>query len=261
MCWDEMVDDVRTVFAKHAKCYRTSPEYIDREALSGLVYMANPGPQSLVLDVATGAGHTALSFAPFVRQVVGIDITPEMLSEAMVLTRHDLVHNLDLCMADVMAMPFPDSTFDLVSCRQAAHHFPDISGAMKEMVRVLKPGGILAIDDRSVPEDPDVVEAMNGLDLLRDHSHVRVYRPKEWNDMVSAAGLEPRQMRTYMRNLPLLRMTATVDGPEAEKVVRTVGELDEGMKVKFGYRTVSGEVHINHWFVMLTAVKPVTPSS
>jgi ubiquinone/menaquinone biosynthesis C-methylase UbiE len=256
-----MVEDARKVFGRHAKWYRNSPEHADREVLSGLVCMVNPAPGMLTLDVATGTGNTALAFAPFVRHVVGIDITPEMLTEAMSLTRHGLVQNLDLCMADVMAIPFPDSTFDVVSCRRAPHHFLDIEGALREMVRVLKPGGTLAIDDRSVPEDAEVDAAMNLLDTLHDRSHVREYRASEWMEMLSAIGLDPKQTRSYMRNLPLARLTATAEGADAQEIVRTVEAFPEETKAKFGYRMVSGEAHINHWFLMLTAVKPVTPSS
>ena len=257
--WCDMVDDVRTVFGKNAKWYRMSPEHADHEILSGMVCMANPSPHTLVLDVATGTGNTALAFSPFVRRVVGIDITPEMLDEAADLSIQGGVNNLDLCLADVMALPFPDSFFDMVLSRRAAHHFRDIKGALNEMSRVLRPGGIMAIDDRSVPEDEEVDRTMNKLDELHDRSHVREYRPSEWRDMVSSAGLEPREMRTYIRNLPLRQLTGTAEQTDAEEIVRLVGAFSEGLKEKFGFRMVAGETSINHWFVMLTAVKGSSP--
>jgi SAM-dependent methyltransferase len=225
-----------------------------------MVYMANPDPQALVLDIATGTGNTALAFAPFVRRVVGIDFTPEMLAEAADLTEQKCIGNLDLCLADVMALPFPDSAFDLVLSRRAPHHFSDIKGALKEMTRVLRPGGVLAIDDRSVPEDDDVDRTMNQLDVLHDRSHVREYRPSEWKQMLIGAGLQPREMRTYARSMPLKRLTGTAEEKDAQEIVRTVTELSEELKHKFGYRTVSGNVCINHWFVMMTAVKGISPT-
>ncbi|MGD0817935.1 MAG: methyltransferase domain-containing protein [Methanomassiliicoccales archaeon] len=252
-----MVDDARKVFGKNAKWYRMSPEHADREVLSGMVRMANPDSHSMALDVATGTGNTALIFAPFVRRVVGIDITSEMLSEAEDLCRQNCIHNLDLCMADVIDLPFPDSTFDLVMSRRAPHHFSDITGALKEMSRVLRPGGIIAIDDRSVPEDDEVDQAMNMLDVLHDRSHVREYSPSDWREMVSSVGLELREMRTYTRNLPLSRLTGTANATDAENIVRQVSLFSDALKAKFGYRTISGEAHINHWFVMLTAIKPI----
>jgi SAM-dependent methyltransferase len=253
-----MVADPRVVFGRNAKWYRTSPEHADQEVLSGMVFMANPDPHALVLDVATGTGNTALAFAPFVRRVVGIDLTPEMIAEAADLTRQRCVGNLDLCMADVMALPFPDSAFDLVLSRRAPHHFANIGGALREMSRVLRPGGVMAIDDRSVPEDDVVDRTMNRLDMLHDRSHVREYRPSEWKSLLLEAGLRPRDMRTYARSLPLRRLTGTAEVKDAQEIVATVGSWSDGLKAKFGHRTVSGEVHINHWFVMMTAVKEVT---
>jgi ubiquinone/menaquinone biosynthesis C-methylase UbiE len=255
-----MVEDPRVVFGRNAKWYRRSPEHADQEVLSGMVCMANPDPHATVLDVATGTGNTALAFAPFVRRVVGVDITPEMIAEAADLTGQKCVNNLDLCMADAMALPFPDSAFDLVLSRRAPHHFRDIKGALKEMSRVLRPGGVLAIDDRSVPEDDAVDRTMNLLDVLHDRSHVREYRPSEWRDLVLGAGMEPREIRTYIRSMPLKRLTDTAEERDVKEIGRTVEGFNEELKGKFGYRMVSGEVHINHWFVMLTAVKRIDPS-
>ncbi len=225
-----------------------------------MVCMANPNPDTLVLDVATGTGNAAMAFSPFVRRVVGIDITSEMLAEADDLSRRNGAPNLDLCQADVMAIPFPDDTFDLVLSRRAPHHFRDIRGALSEMSRVLRPGGIMAIDDRSVPEDDEVDHIMNRLDVLHDRSHVREYRPSEWKVMLSDSGLELRELRTYMRSLPLNRLTGTAEEADAREIVRQMEGLSEAMKSKFGYRMASGEAHINHWFVMLTAVKKVIHS-
>lgn len=254
------MEDPRVVFGRNAKWYRNSPEHADQEVLSGMVYMAKTDPRAVVLDVATGTGNTALAFAPFVGRVIGIDLTPEMLSEAADLTRQRHVDNLDLCMAEVMALPFPDSAFDLVLNRRAAHHFLDIKGALREMSRVLRPGGVMAIDDRSVPEDDEVDRTMNQLDVLHDRSHVREYRPSEWKELLLGAGLRPREMRTYARSLPLKRLIATAEEKDAREIVRAVEAWSEGLKAKFGYRTVSGEVHINHWFVMMTAAKPSDPT-
>jgi hypothetical protein len=78
--------------------------------------------------------------------------------------------------------------------------------------------------------------------------------------MVSAAGLEPKEMRSYVRNLPLTRLTGTAEVLDAEEINHLVSSFDDEIKKKFGYRLVNGEEHINHWFVMLTAIKPVKPS-
>jgi ubiquinone/menaquinone biosynthesis C-methylase UbiE len=250
-----MVEDARKVFGKNAKRHCRSPEHAHQQVLSGMVIMANPDPHALVLDVATGAGNTASAFSPFVRRVVGIDISAEMLAEADDQIRRNCVQNVDLCLADVTAMPFPNSTFDMVVGRGASHHFSDIKRALGEMSRVLKPGGVMAIDDRIVPEDEEVGRTMNTLHFLQDRSHVRDHRPSEWKTMLSDAGLDPKEMRTYVRSMPLNRLTGKAEADDAEEIVRQVNGFNEGLRGKFGYRMVSGEPHLNHWFMLLTAVK------
>ncbi len=69
------------VFGQRASFYATSAAHKDRAVLDRVVELARPRPDALVLDVATGAGHTALALAPQVRQVIATDVTPEMLAE------------------------------------------------------------------------------------------------------------------------------------------------------------------------------------
>jgi ubiquinone/menaquinone biosynthesis C-methylase UbiE len=255
-----MVEDAREAYGKNVKWHQRRPEHAHQHVLSGIVTMANPDPKALVLDVATGTGNTANAFAPFVRRVIGIDISPEIVSEADELIRQNSVQNVDLCLADVMAMPFPDSTFDMVVSRGASHHFKDIKRALGEMSRVLKPGGVMAIEDRIVPEDEEVDRTMNMLHALQNRSHVRDYKPSDWKAMLSAAGLEPREIRTYARSLPLNKLTATAEADDAQEIVSHVNGFSDGLKEKFGYRMDSGVVHTNHWFLMLTAVKKISSS-
>ena len=84
----------------------------------------DPQPDWHVLDVATGAGHTALAFAPLVARVVASDITGEMLAEAAKLAGARGLANVETAHAEAGNLPFPDASFDLVTCRLAAHHFP-----------------------------------------------------------------------------------------------------------------------------------------
>nr|WP_240479569.1 class I SAM-dependent methyltransferase [Haloprofundus marisrubri] len=89
-----------------------------------------------VLDVATGAGHTAGAVAAAsAGDVVATDLTPEMVATA---TRE---FDLPGVVADAERLPFADDSFDAVTCRIAAHHFPDPEAFVSEVARVLEPGG------------------------------------------------------------------------------------------------------------------------
>jgi ubiquinone/menaquinone biosynthesis C-methylase UbiE len=177
----------QAVFAQRAAFYATSAVHKDKAVLDRLVELARVQPTDRVLDVATGTGHTAFAFAPQVREVIATDVTPEMLSEGEKLKSELGMRNVEFRIADAHDLPFEDTSFDVVTCRRAAHHFTDIRGALREMCRVLKPGGRLVIDDRSVPEEEFVDATLNRLDWLHDHSHVRQYRPSEWQRILQDA--------------------------------------------------------------------------
>ena len=92
-----------------------------------------------MLDVATGAGHTALAFAPHVAKVTATDITEEMLAQAKKLAASRGLGNVKTVPAKAEDLPFPDMSFDLVTCRLAAHHFADVAAFAAEAFRVLIP--------------------------------------------------------------------------------------------------------------------------
>ena len=105
-----------------------------------------------MLDVATGAGHTALAFAPHVAKVTATDITEEMLGETRKLAKARGLTNVKALTAKAEDLPFPDANFDLVVCRLAAHHFRKIGGFVSEAFRVLMPGGMIGIVDNVAPD-------------------------------------------------------------------------------------------------------------
>ncbi len=144
-------EQVRAQFGTHADAYATSKVHAQGASLARLVELVNPQPHWHALDVATAAGHTAFIFAPHVADVVATDITPEMLPVAARVAGEKGITNVTLREADAEDLPFADATFDLVTCRIAPHHFPNISRFLAEAARVLRPGGVLAVVDNIVP--------------------------------------------------------------------------------------------------------------
>jgi len=115
-----------------------------------LLYRLRHEPSPLVLDVATGTARLPLALLrrpDFQGQVVGLDISGGMLREARCKTR---IHNerVLLVQQDAMRLPFADNTFHAVTCLEALEFLPDLDGALREMVRVLQPGGTLLITNR-----------------------------------------------------------------------------------------------------------------
>ncbi|HEX4085198.1 MAG TPA: class I SAM-dependent methyltransferase [Chthoniobacteraceae bacterium] len=159
-------------------------------------------PGAHALDVATGAGHTAFYLARAGYRVTASDLTPAMLQRVSegaaerglaVATRE---HSAE-------ALPYPDATFDLVTCRVAPHHFSSPADFMRECARVLKPDGWLMIIDGTVPDDsPEAEEWLHEVEKLRDPSHNRLIPPREWRAMCDANGLAVRKLDIHFRKQP-----------------------------------------------------------
>ncbi len=190
---------VQEQFGASAESYATSKVHAKGASLVRMVELVQPQPDWYGLDIATAAGHTALAFAPNIAHVVATDITPEMLPVAEKLARERRITNIELKPADAEELPFENQSFDLVTCRIAAHHFPDIGRFMDESVRVLRSGGVLAIVDNVVPgsrlrgKKGDLLrrngDYINTFEKLRDPSHHRCLSLTEWEDAFANAGI------------------------------------------------------------------------
>jgi ubiquinone/menaquinone biosynthesis C-methylase UbiE len=180
---------VQAFFGANASTYTTSTVHAQGDSLARLVALASPAAQDVVLDIATGAGHNALSFAPHVRAVVGTDLTSEMLTEASALAQRRGLHNVSFCQGDVAHLPFAANSFAIVTCRIAPHHFPDVAAAVREMARVCRVGGCIAIADNITPEDTAAAAYINAFEQLRDPSHHWAYPVSQWREFFQQAGL------------------------------------------------------------------------
>lgn len=183
-------DTTRGQFGAAASSYVTSSYHASGPDLRALVAAANFSGGERVLDVGTGAGHTALAVAPHAGHVTGVDLTPEMLDEAAALARQRDLRNTHFELADALALPYEDGSFDAVTNRQSAHHYADVARAVLETARVLRPGGTFLLIDTVSPEDAAMDTFLNCVELLRDASHVRDWRASEWVRLLGASGFD-----------------------------------------------------------------------
>ena len=125
-------------FGANARTYITSQPHAKGASLQRLVELVEPQPDWQALDIATAAGHTAFAFAPHVSHVRATDITPQMLDVAREQAATRGIDNVTVEHADADNLPYADGQFDLLTCRIAPHHFPDIGAFLRESVRVLR---------------------------------------------------------------------------------------------------------------------------
>ena len=197
-----MTSLVQKKFGEAAADYAASAVHATGPSLARLVALIEAKPTWRVLDIATGAGHTALAFAPKVAKVTASDITPEMLLEARKLAKERKAGNVVTAQASADDLPFPDTSYHLVTCRLAAHHFPDPGKFVREAARVLIPGGSFALVDNISPDDEDLAAAYNGFEKLRDPSHGRALGLGEWDELIRGAGLTPVASEVMDQNIP-----------------------------------------------------------
>jgi len=179
---------VRAFFTKKAEAYsRSDSQRRGRDLLRLLVLLKLSGDE-VVLDVATGVGHTAIALAPLVESVVGLDLTPRMGEEFAKNAAKAGATNVSFLLGDAESIELPDAGYDLVTCRRAIHHFPEPERALLDMARVLKPGGRAGFVDMAAPEDPDGAARLNGIECARDDSHVRALSPTDWRRLLADTG-------------------------------------------------------------------------
>lgn len=186
---DQIKQRVQAQFGAHAQNYLTSQSHAQGDGLQELPPVAGLTGTESVLDVATAVGHTALALAPHAGHVIGLDLTPQMLQVAREQAAARSITNISFEQGDAEALPFPDSRFDVVTCRIAAHHFPNPARFCHEAARVLRPGGRLVVIDNVAPEDDQLDQFINSLEQLRDPSHVRCLKVSEWERQMGEAGL------------------------------------------------------------------------
>ncbi|HYZ79438.1 MAG TPA: class I SAM-dependent methyltransferase [Gaiellaceae bacterium] len=201
------------VWSTRADAFRTSEPHRAGEDLDLVVEWCEPDEGAKVLDVATGGGHVARRLRDAGCEVVTVDPAPGM--------RPDVV-------ARAEDLPFADGSFDVVVCRIAAHHFPDVEAAVAEMARVSQ--RLLVVDDLLFDG-----EGVDEAHRLRDPTHVRSYTADEWRELLGANGFEVEQVEVLGgRRLALEPWLDRVEVPAADRprILELLGDAADGETVR-----------------------------
>jgi SAM-dependent methyltransferase len=240
----EQARKVQAQFGPTAADYVASPGHAAGDDLERLVSWARALAPSRVLDVATGGGHTALALAPIAGSVTAYDVTEPMLRAARGFLRERGAGAAAFVAGDVQALPFRDGAFDVVTCRIAAHHFGDVAAAVREVRRVLRPGGSFLLQDILGHDDPEAAAFVTEVERRRDPSHVRAYRAAEWKAFLRAAGLTVMDSAVVAKGRPWDEWTTrTRMTPEGRRALEAfVQAAPAHCRAAFDFRVTGGRV-------------------
>lgn len=248
---------VQQQFGKNANKYVTSERHAKGDDLALLLSWLPVENTWNVLDIATGGGHVAKQLSPHVQQVVATDLTRPMLVAAAEHLKQAQCHNVLYVVADAEQLPFLDGSFDAVTCRIAAHHFPNPHLFILEAARVLKPGGKLVLIDNVAPSGEALHQFMNTFEAMRDTSHVRCLTILEWQGLAEKAGLQVEQsvMNRKPYNFPVWVMRTTENEEQAKAVEQFIRDADPAIREYFSVHIENDNVQtleIDEWRAMLS---------
>lgn len=245
-------------FTQQAIPFSDAPSMRDEAAIKLLIDAAQTKYSDRSLDVACGPGMVALAFARVVQQAIGLDATPAMLTRAKELQRNQSLHNIEWHEGDATSLPFPDNTFDIVTCRFAFHHLENPSTCLREMLRVAKLGGSIVVCDAIASSDAAKADAFNTMERLRDPSTVRFLTLLELRQLLTSAGQTMRSETPYRvpAELEGLMRTSFPATPEnAERVRRMIIDSIATDNLGLGTRYNGDRVVFHYPAVVLSATK------
>ncbi|MBA3531078.1 MAG: methyltransferase domain-containing protein [Ardenticatenales bacterium] len=246
---DEDKQAIQRQFGATASAYVSSPGHATGPDLERIVALAGEMEQrEQALDIATGGGHTARMIAPLFQRIVISDLTEPMLRAATGFLHQQGLSTPNPVQADAEQLPFATASFDLVTCRIAPHHFPNPARFVREVTRVLRPGGRFILADSTVPKSSEGAEWLNHLETCRDPTHHRTLSVAEWSNLVLDSRLLIRghdlfpkrhnlaewlaRARTPAAQQSAVLAACTTASPEIRKAFRLEYD-DEGIPVAF----------------------------
>ena len=212
-----------------------------REALGGAA-------KGVILDLACGPGVVTAAVAKGAKKAVGYDVTPAMLEKARKRCAEAGLTNVEFKHGNAEALPFDDGSFDGVVTRLAIHHFADPGLVLREVARVLRPGGRLVVVDVVVSEDLVEAALQNAIENLRDPSHLR---------MLPATGFEILDRSTWDKTREFEEwMGIANDGLRTQSLREVARALaEEGRSAGMGLARQDGKTVFFHRWRLIAAVR------
>ena len=245
-------------FTQQAAIFAAGPELHSDAILQLIVDAAAPRPSDRAIDLACGPGSVVCALAEHVAVATGLDTTPAMLDQARALASRKGLANVHWHSGDVYAVPYESSSFEIVTCRFAFHHFTNPVAAFAEMVRLTKPGGRIVVCDGVASSDPFKAAAFNAMEHWRDPSTVEFRTEAYLRKLFANAGLgEPAARHFQVPYLAHELVTGSFPkGGDRTGLIALIEGSVDGDALGMGARRTPDGVKIAFPSLVLSAVKP-----
>ncbi|HSC51514.1 MAG TPA: class I SAM-dependent methyltransferase [Gaiellaceae bacterium] len=200
-----MHDATQERFAKTAERLAALQDERAAELERKVLRFVAPAGDERALDSGSGAGALAFALAPHVREVVAVDLVPELLEQGR--RRAQAAPNVEFVEGDVTKLPFELGSFDLAGSLRTLHHVARPELAVAELARVTRPGGRVLVVDQLAPVDPAAAAQLNAFERARDPSTARVLADVDLRGLFESNELvllrneqerEPRDLAAYL---------------------------------------------------------------
>ncbi len=178
-------DAMRARFAATADRIAALQERRADELAEQVRSFVSPTGEERALDVGAGTGALAFALAPLVREVVAVELVPELIE----LGRKKAPPNVTFVEGDMTKLDFERATFDLAGTLRTLHHVPRPELVIAELTRVTRRGGTMLVVDQIAPSDPLAANELNLFERARDPSHTRVLADVDLRQLFESNGL------------------------------------------------------------------------
>ena len=192
-------DKIIEQFSKQAVPFTKIKGHYD--SVDTIISMSEVSQNDKVLDIACGTGIVSSEFAKYAKNVVGLDITNDMLKQAIQIKKRNNLTNIEFDLGNVENLPYEDNSFDIVFTRYSFHHFLDTKKVFAEMIRVCKANGKIMVVD--VALENKYSNTYNYMEKLRDPSHTKALTFCEFDELFSNQSLVNHKQSSYKVDLEL----------------------------------------------------------
>ena len=245
----------RDTWDKRAEDYGSLEWARKQDFIHSFIGFGCPDKDWRVLDVGTGPGIVAAALSPFVGEVIGLDISEKMIAQAKEIHRDR--PNISFCLGDVEEMDFSNNSFDLVMARMVFHHVANCDQGLSEVLRVLKPGGLLVLCE-GVP--PDHVTRARYEEIFRHKEERHTFSEAELINMFDQCGFEDILLSPYfMRQVSLNNWLANgaLEQRAIDEIRRLHVEAEPYFKHVYNLNERDNDVFMDWKFALVRGQKPL----